>query len=317
MASPRLIMKLTVSQVRDQPGGVRVFDLRHPRRPALPAFEAGAHVDIHLPDGRVRQYSLFGDASDRSHYAIAVKREVDGRGGSNWLHDHVAAGQELPVSAPRSHFGLSPEAGSHLLLAGGIGITPMLAMARTLAACGRDFELHYFARSRSLAPLLAEIAECLPAQRVHFHFDDEPSTRADIAAALARQAGDAHLYYCGPPGFMGAIRAAAAGWPEERVHFEAFQPAYDENFVPQPFSVKLRSTGQVLDVPADASALAVLRAAGVQIFASCESGVCGSCECGHLAGEPIHLDAVLSPPARASRFIPCISRANGQLTLDL
>ncbi|MEZ2408907.1 2Fe-2S iron-sulfur cluster-binding protein [Bosea sp. RCC_152_1] len=310
-------MKLTVARVSGQPGGVRIFELRHPRRPALPAFEAGAHVDIHLPDGRVRQYSLFGDARDRSHYAIAVKREVDGRGGSNWLHDHVAAGQELPVSAPRSHFGLSSEAGSHLLLAGGIGITPMLAMARVLAACGGDFALHYFARSRSLAPLLQEIAECLPAQRVHLHFDDEPSTRVDIAAVAASQPGDAHLYYCGPPGFMGALRTAAADWPEERVHFEAFQPAYDENFVPEPFSVKLRSTGQVLDVPADASVLAVLRAAGVQVFASCENGVCGSCECGYLAGEPVHLDAVLSSAARASRFIPCISRANGQLTLDL
>ncbi|MEJ5022888.1 ferredoxin reductase [Ochrobactrum vermis] len=166
MGSPRLIMKMKVVQIRDEPGDVRVFILRHPRRTVLPEFSAGSHVDVHLPDGRVRQYSLFGDPRDRSQYSIAVKREAGGRGGSGCLHDNVAAGHELPVSAPRNHFGLSAEAGSHILMAGGIGITPMLAMARTLDAAGGDFALHYFARSRSLAPLLAEIAQNLPAQRV-------------------------------------------------------------------------------------------------------------------------------------------------------
>ncbi|MEJ5022889.1 2Fe-2S iron-sulfur cluster-binding protein [Ochrobactrum vermis] len=116
---------------------------------------------------------------------------------------------------------------------------------------------------------------------------------------------------------MNAVRAGAVGWPDERMHFEAFQSAYDENFVPERFSVKLRSTRQVLDVPADATALSVLRTAGVALFSSCENGVCGTCECGYVEGEPIHLDAVLSPSARASRFIPCVSRAKGILTLDL
>lgn len=310
-------MKMTVAAVREEPGDVRVFELRHPRRPLLPHFEAGAHVDVHLPDGRVRQYSLFGDARDNSRYLIAVKREADGRGGSNWLHDHIVAGQELPVSAPRYHFGLAGEASQHLLLAGGIGITPILAMSRALHAAGQPFELHYFTRSRSLAPLLSEIAECLPPDHAHLHFDDEPQTRIELGPLLAGRSADTQLYYCGPPGFMKATGAAAADWPQERVHFEAFQPADDEDFVALPFSLKLRSSGQVLEVPADASALSVLRAAGVPLSASCENGVCGTCECGYVEGQPVHRDAVLSPAARATRFIPCISRAHGQLTLDM
>ena len=309
-------MKMRVAKIRSEPGDVRVFELRHPRRPTLPSFEAGAHVDVHLPDGRVRQYSLFGDPQDRSQYLIAVKREAGGRGGSNWLHEHVVAGQELPVSAPRNHFGLSVEASSHILMAGGIGITPMLAMARSLYAGKRHFELHYFARSRSLAPLLGEIGRCLPAGGIHLHFDDEPATRADIHALLAERRDHAHLYYCGPPGFMDAIRAAATAWHDDHVHYEAFQRADDGSHVASPFSVKLRSTGQVLEVPADATALAVLRAVGIPLSASCENGVCGTCECGYLDGEPIHLDAVLGPAARVNRFIPCVSRAKGQLTLD-
>ena len=310
-------MKMRVTELRDEPGGVRVIVLRHPRRPTLPEFEAGSHVDVHLPDGRVRQYSLFGAPRDRSQYSIAVKREARGRGGSNWLHENVAVGCELPVSAPRNHFELAEGGSLHILIAGGIGVTPMLAMAQALNSAGSDFELHYFARTRSMAPLLAEIARRLPAQRVSLHFDDEPATFTNMAALLAGRSDDAHLYYCGPPGFMELIRANAIEWSPDRVHFEAFQPAFDENFVPEPFSVKLRSTGQLLEVPADTSALAVLRKAGVALFSSCENGVCGTCECGYFEGEPLHLDSVLSPAARASRFIPCVSRAKGQLTLDL
>ncbi|MCA0417545.1 MAG: PDR/VanB family oxidoreductase [Proteobacteria bacterium] len=317
MGSPRLIMKMKVAELRDEPGDVRVFVLRHPLRPTLPEFEAGSHVDVHLPDGRVRQYSLFGTPHDRSQYSIAVKREVEGRGGSRWLHTNVGVGQEIPVSTPRNHFGLSEGAGTHILMAGGIGITPMLAMAQALNTAGISFELHYFARSRSLAPLLSEIAQCLPEECVHLHFDDEPATRTSLTTPLDGRSADANLYYCGPPGFMEAVRAAAADWPPERVHFEAFQPAFDENFVPEAFSIRLGSTGEILEVPADTSALTVLREAGAALFSSCENGVCGTCECGYLDGEPIHLDAVLSPAARSSRFIPCVSRAKGQVTLDL
>lgn len=150
MASPRIIMKLTVTAARKEPGDVLVIDLKHPRKPALPAFEAGSHVDVHLPEGKVRQYSLCGDPTELGRYTIAVKRENDGRGGSAWIHETIAVGSTLPVSAPRNHFALKPGEGPTLLLAGGIGITPILAMARALTRQAKPFELHYFTRSRAL-----------------------------------------------------------------------------------------------------------------------------------------------------------------------
>jgi ferredoxin-NADP reductase len=316
MASPRLIMKLTVTAARKEQGDVLVIELKHPRKPLLPPFEPGSHVDVHLPDGKVRQYSLCGDPEDPTRYTIAVKREAEGRGGSAWIHEAVAAGATLPVSAPRNHFPLRPGEGPTLLLAGGIGITPILAMARVLSRQGKPFDLHYFARSRSLAPLLPEIERVLSPGTVRLHFDDEPETRQDIAALLADRADGAQLYYCGPLGFMAAVARASEHWPDGTVHFEAFQPPEFDGAPPEPFMIQLRD-GRVVEVAAETSALAALRAAGVPLMASCENGVCGTCECGMLGGQPIHRDAVLSQEVRGHRFIPCVSRARGVLKLDL
>ncbi|GJD50583.1 Phthalate dioxygenase reductase [Methylobacterium crusticola] len=314
--SPRLIMKLEVAQVRPEAGDVLLVALRHPRRPLLPAATAGAHVDVHLPDGRVRQYSLLGDPADRRTYRIAVKREAGGRGGSRWLHDNLAAGATLMVSAPRNHFELSAAAGRCLLLAGGIGITPLLAMAHALAAAGRDFRLHVFARGRAGAPLLGE-AEAFGPDRVVAHFDDPPGTRLALEALLREPEPGTEIYCCGPAGFMDAVREAASGWPDEAVRFEAFQPLHADGFVPEPFDIVLRSTGATLRVPAGRAAIDLLREAGIDVPSSCEIGVCGACVCGYLAGSPIHRDVVLSPRARRDRFIPCVSRAVGALRLDL
>ena len=264
MASPRLIMKLSVVAVRREPGDVLVIDLKHPRRPRLPRFEPGSHVDVHLPDGKVRQYSLCGDGADLSRYTIAVKREEAGRGGSAWIHNAVTAGCILPVSAPRNHFPLRIGNGPVLLLAGGIGITPILAMARALAREGEPFELHYFTRSRRVAPLLPEISGALPATSVTLHFDDEVETRQDITSLLTERPEGAQLYYCGPAGFMAAVAGAAAHWPEGTVHFEAFQPPDFNGAPPEPFAIQLRD-GRQIDVPAAITALAALRAAGVRV----------------------------------------------------
>jgi vanillate O-demethylase ferredoxin subunit len=316
MASPRLIMKLTVTDVRKEPGDVLVTDLKHPRRPLLPSFEPGSHVDVHLPYGKVRQYSLCGDPDDLSSYTIAVKREMDGRGGSAWIHESVAEGMTLPVSAPRNHFPLKSCEGPTLLLAGGIGITPILAMARALTRQGKPFYLHYFTRSRILTPFLPMIEGHLLGGNVRLHFDDEPETREDIATLLAVRPAEAQIYYCGPPGFMAAVGRAAEHWPEGTVHFEAFQPPERDGAPPAPFRIELRD-GRMVEVPAQTTALAALRAAGVPLLASCENGVCGTCECGMLAGQPLHRDSVLSKDARGHRFIPCVSRATGVLKLDL
>lgn len=316
MGSPRIIMRLTVSDIRPEPGNVSLIELRHPREPHLPPFEPGAHVDVHLPDKKVRQYSLCGDLTDLSRYTIAVKREEPGRGGSAWIHDNIAIGAELRVSAPRNHFPLAESDGPVLLLAGGIGITPLLAMARVLQQQGKPFELHYFTKSRRLAPLLFMIERDLAPENVRLHFDDDRGTRQDIEALLSKRPAGTQLYYCGPPGFMAAIDRAASGWPAGTVHFEAFEPPATDGAPPEPFTIELRS-GTVVTVGADTSALAALRAAGVPLLASCENGVCGTCECGYLEGHPIHRDAVLSKDAKAHRFIPCVSRAAGRLKLDL
>lgn len=315
--SPRLIMKLVVADIRQESGDVLVVDLRHPRRPELPPATPGSHVDVHLPDGRIRQYSLCGDPADRSRYRIAVKRESGGRGGSLWLHETVTPGATLMVSAPRNHFELSPEAERYLLLAGGIGITPLLAMAHALTRAGKPYQLHDFARSRAAAPMLEEVASAADPACVSYHFDDEPGSRLSLTDLLAVPQAGTQVYCCGPAGFMEAVRRATADWPEEAVRFEAFQPLFDEGFSPEPFEILIRSTGAALPVPAERSVLDILRSAGIELPSSCEIGVCGSCECGYLAGSPIHRDVVLSPRARQSRFIPCVSRAAGILHLDL
>lgn len=315
--SPRLIMKLDVADLRAESGDVLLATLRHPRRPALPPATAGAHVDIHLPEGRVRQYSLCGDPGDRSVYRVAIKREAAGRGGSRWLHDTLKSGDTLMVSAPRNHFELAEGVERTLLLAGGIGITPLLAMAHALRRGGTPFALHGFARSRATAPLLAEAESAAGPGRVHLHFDDEPETRIDIAAWLSAPEPGTRIYCCGPAGFMDAVRSATAAWPDEAVRFEAFQPLFDEGFVPEPFAIVLGSTGTILQVPAGRSALDVLRESGIELPSSCEIGVCGSCECGFVEGAPLHRDVVLSPRARRDRFIPCVSRAAGTIRLDL
>jgi vanillate O-demethylase ferredoxin subunit len=270
---------------------------------------------MHLPDGRVRQYSLCNDPADSSFYRLAIKREHRGRGGSNWIHENLAAGMEVQVSAPRNHFELSPAADRHLLLAGGIGITPILAMSLSLGAQAKPFAMHYFSRSRALTPLMSD-TEQAGHDRCSFHFDDEPDTRTDLDTLLAVQAPGLHLYCCGPSGFMAAVRQEAGHWPQEALHFEAFQAAPGADFVAEPFAIELRS-GLTVEVPADRSALEALRLAGLDLVSSCETGVCGTCECGYLDGEPIHRDAVLSPEARLSRFMPCVSRATGTLKLDL
>lgn len=311
----RLIMRLRVEAVRDSDGGVRVFTLRHTKKPILPGYAAGAHVDLRLPDGRMRQYSLCGDPTDPSIYVLAIKREDAGRGASVWAHQSLVVGAQVLVSAPRNNFPLAESATRHVLVAGGIGITPLLAMARQLARDGADFVLHYCARSRA-APLLDEVrAVC--GNHLVTHFSDNPEdVRFDPVALGAAEPG-VHVYCCGPQRLTDAVREAVANWPEEQVHFEVFQPTADENFKPEPFNVTLRSTGETLLVPADRSALDVLREHGQVLPSSCELGVCGACICGYSGGVVVHRDSVLGVAARQDRMMLCVSRARVGVTLDL
>jgi ferredoxin-NADP reductase len=310
----RLIMKLRVEKIRFTTPDVLHMQLVHPLRPSLPEWSAGAHVDLRMPDGRVRQYSLCGDPDDRSRYEIAVKREATGRGGSIWVHENILEDSEVHISAPRNNLALSTSAERYILIAGGIGITPLLPMARTLKQRGKDFTLHYCARSASEAPLLAELRDiCGPSLQCWF---SASGPRFD-PAAIGSYDEDTHAYICGPQRLLDAVQSALSAWPEGHVHGEVFQMTVDENFKPEPFEATVASTGQRFLVPADKSLLDVLRANDFPMPSSCEMGVCGSCECGYRDGLVLHRDKVLPTSKRQDRLMLCVSRARVSVTLDL
>lgn len=314
--SARMIMKLHVIDVYQEAGDVRVLTLRHPIRNELPAGAPGAHVDLRMPDGKIRQYSLIGDPEDRTQYKIAVKREDDGRGGSRWVHEKLKVGSEAHVSAPRNNFGLSPEAQRHVLVAGGIGVTPFLAMVQELRASSQDFTLHY--SSRQPVPPFSDFLKDLCGDSVSIYATSDPQApRFDAKTAFETVEEGTHIYCCGPASLIDAVKLASKHWPAEQVHFEVFQPAIDENFKPEPFDIRIASTDAVLHVPADRSALDVLREEGFVLPSSCELGVCGTCKCTYRDGIVIHRDQVLSTAERQDQMMLCVSRARVRVTLDL
>lgn len=298
------------------------FELVDPAGRDLPWFTAGAHIDVHIGDGMVRQFSLCNDPSERHRYVIAVLKEPDGRGGSRALHDTVRPGGLLSVSEPRNYFPLAEDAAHHLLLAGGIGVTPMMAMVEALEAKGADYFLHYCARAPENTAFLDRLRPLVDAGRVALHHDGgDPRRGLDIDATLKNPEPGTHLYYCGPPGFMSAAASAVVHWPEGTVHFEYFTAPEDgaagdrEN---TPFQVKIASTGDVFGVPADKTIVEVLREAGLPIDTSCEDGYCGTCLTRYLEGEPEHRDMVLDDEDRAEFVLICCARAKTSLlVLDL
>jgi vanillate O-demethylase ferredoxin subunit len=312
----RLVMKLRVAATVAATPNTLHLRLVHPSRPQLPAWAPGAHVDLLLPDGRVRQYSLCGDPSDRAGYDIAVKREEGGRGGSLWVHASLSEGAIAHVSAPRNNFPLAEKAARHILVAGGIGVTPILAMARGLAAAGQDFTVHLCARSEAATPFLAEL-KAISGARLRTWFS--AAGRRFVPEALGAPEQGSHLYACGPLGLLDAMTAGAlaAGWRAEQIHVEKFQPVLDENFTPEAFEVRLASTGEILPVPASSSLLDVLLARGLPIRSSCATGICGSCLCDYRNSDVIHRDGVVQLSERSHRIAPCVSRARGVLTLEL
>ena len=303
--------------------GICSFELQAVDGRPLPAFSAGSHVDVQVPGGLVRQYSLCNDPQETHRYLIAVLKDAASRGGSAALHENVNEGDLLQISAPRNHFALAHEAGSHLLLAGGIGVTPILCMAERLALTGADFEMHYATRSRARTAFVDRIARSAYAARVHLHLDDGPAAqRLDLAPLLARPVAGRHVYVCGPQGFMDAVlgQARAAGWPENQLHHEFFGAAPTAKADDGSFTVRLASSGRVIAVAADQSVTDALSAAGVVVATSCEQGVCGTCLTRVLEGTPDHRDLYLTPEEQAvgDQFTPCCSRSKtAELVLDL
>lgn len=313
-------LDLCVRGISDIASDTRLYELADPTGAPLPEFEAGAHVDIEIPGGFLRQYSLCGDPRDRSRYMIAVLREAGGGGGSRALHDAVKVGERLVVSRPRNNFPISVGAPRHLLLAGGIGITPMMAMIEQFRHEQADFELHYCTRSLERTAFRDRLAAF--GTRVVYHHDQgDPRRGLDIASLLAQHRPGTHLYYCGPAPFMEAVKRASAHWPAESVHFEYFAPPAATQSAPPPggaFRIRLAHSGREFDIPPERSIVDVLRDAGIEIETSCEIGTCGTCKTRYLAGTPQHNDYILTAKDQQEWVMVCCARAGSDvLVLDL
>jgi vanillate O-demethylase ferredoxin subunit len=324
MAGTPAMIEVTVHGRRQEADGVVSLDLRATTG-ALPRFSAGSHIDVAvpLPAGPVlRQYSLCNDPAEAHRYVIGVGRDAASRGGSAWLCEQVAEGDRLRISAPRNHFPLDEAAPHSVLVAGGIGITPMLAMARRLSALGRSWTLYVCAATPARAAFLAE-AQRLPGQVVPVFDGLAGVASLDLRAVAAAALPDTHLYCCGPGPMLHAFEAACAGRPAGTVHLEWFKAPETALAVvngERAFDLQLARSGQRLQVPVGTSILDVLLAAGIDVAHSCCDGVCGSCETRVLAGRPDHRDAVLlGPDAQAQdRIMVCVSRCrDALLTLDL
>ncbi|SFV05630.1 PDR/VanB family oxidoreductase [Pseudoduganella namucuonensis] len=317
-ATLQVRVRRAVSEAED----IRSFELVREDGGPLPAFGAGAHIDVHLRDGLVRQYSLCNPPRETERYVIGVLRDPASRGGSRAMHDEIQEGSVLRISEPKNHFPLT-RAPRSLLLAGGIGVTPILAMAESLAADGADFDMHYATRAPERTAFRDRIAGAPYAERVRFYHDtDAAGPKLDVPALLAAEDAGTHLYVCGPGGFIAHVveSAKALGWPQERVHLEYFAGAAVETGGDAAFDVKLASSGRVIAVPAGTTVMQALADQGVHIPVSCEQGVCGTCLTRVLDGVPDHRDLYLTDEERAAndQFTPCCSRSkSGTLVLDL
>jgi ferredoxin-NADP reductase len=283
----------------------------------LPPYEPGAHIDLHLPNGVVRQYSLLEAEPDPTRYTIGVKRDPASRGGSRYVHDELRVGRPLKISPPRNNFPLVEDAGHVILFAGGIGVTPIWCMVQRLATLERSWRLYYACRSRSDMAFLQALESMASSQ---FHFDDEAQGKfLDIEAIVAGAPKDAHLYCCGPTPMLKAFEAATANWPRDQIHIEYFTPKQ----VPAKtggFVVELARSGKEFVIPEGKSILQVLLDAGVDVDYSCELGICGACEQRVISGVPEHRDAILTEEEQASNtkvMICCAGCKSDRLVLDL
>lgn len=302
----------------------KLYTFRRVDGAALPAYKPGAHIDLHLPNGLVRQFSLVLPApANPESYVVGVKRDGNSRGGSRYIIDEMKVGDEIKISAPRNNFPLVENAEHVVLFAGGIGVTPIWCMAQELNARGCSWKLYYACRSRADMAFV-ETLEKLDARLRHLHFDDEAGKVLDLAAAIAETPAGAHLYCCGPNPMLKAFEAATAGRPRSLIHVEYFTPkeeaAADQQGKLGGFWVELARSGEEYFVPEGKKVLEVLYEAGVDVDYSCELGICGACETKIISGTAIHHDSVLSEEEQAANekvMICCCGCATERLVLDM
>lgn len=316
------VLQLKVTRTEAVTPRIRRIELVSADGAALPPFAAGAHIDVALPNDEARSYSLLNDAAETDRYVLGVLREPESLGGSIYLHDRLKAGDVVQATPPSNDFPLYEAGELNILIAGGIGITPIMPMAARLAAIGRDYTLHYCARSAEEAAFLDELSR-RHGDRLKTYFDGgDPSRGLDIKALVGIRRPGAHVYVCGPIELVRAVVVATADWPQGTVHYELFKgsaadlaPANTD----RPFEVVLAKSGRRITVPADKSLLAVLKAEGLRIKTMCTTGRCGTCRVTYLSGKVDHRDEVLDDEEKQTVLQVCVSRAmpGETLVLDL
>ncbi len=287
-----------VHTLRFEAQGILGVELRPQGDQVFPPFSAGAHIDLHLPNGLVRSYSLLNSPEDCGRYVLGILRDRGSRGGSAFVHDSLRVGMQLQISRPRNLFPLEENAAHSVLVAGGIGVTPIYCMFNRLRALGRSVELLYCARSRQEAAFVEELAASDAA--IQLHFDDEKGGPMDLGAFLGARASTAHFYCCGPTPMIDAFETHCERLGHPHVHIERFAAAPQAPAAPQgSYEVRLARSGTSIEVPSGKSLLDALLEAGVVVDCSCREGVCGSCETRVLEGEPEHRDGVLTRRKRS------------------
>ena len=315
------LLSVRLRAIRYEAETVNSFELTPIGSGDLPAFTAGSHIDIQLAPGLVRSYSLCNSQDDKNRYVIGVNRDAKSRGGSKHMHDQLRVGQTLSISAPRNNFALKEDAAHTVLIAGGIGITPMLAMVRRLQSLGRSWELFYAARNHAGAAFLDELRAMKaqsPNGKLHLHFDDTATGLLDLAKIVADAPAGTHFYCCGPLPMLAAYESATAGLPEGQMHIEYFT-AKDAPATAGGFTVECAKSGVTVQVPEGKSILDALLEAGVDVPYYCMQGVCATCETRVLEGIPDHRDLVLSQEEQASNAIMmvcCSGSKSARLVLD-
>ena len=313
--SVRLI-EMKVEQLRDLTEDIREFTLVPVSDVALEAAVAGAHITVETPSKAMRRYSLISLDTHPSQYVIAVKKDANSRGGSLSMHESLSIGDRLQVETPRNDFALTV-AEDYLLIAGGIGITPVYAMAQQLIRDKKPFQLIYCVRSESEGAYVHELRQ-LCGERLVLHADAGQPDRLFDFWDLFETPGKQHVYCCGPDAMMEEIRGVSGHWPEHAIHFEDFSPVQVSRDDDRPFTVTLQKSAKTVTVPANRTILEAIREAGIATASSCESGTCGTCKCKLLGGSAEHRDQVLMDDEMNSHIMICVSRAKGDsLVLDL
>ncbi len=315
------LLEMRLAAVETVARDTNVYTFRRPDGGRLPPYQPGAHIDIHLPNGITRQFSLLNPDPDPASYVVAIKLDAASRGGSRYIFEELKVGDTLKISAPRNNFPLAADAEHVVLFAGGIGITPIWCMVQELAAQNRPWQLYYSCRSRADMAFLATLEKFAP-QSVTLHFDDEAGGKfLDLAAAIAAAPANAHFYCCGPNPMLNAFEAAAAGRPRHNVHVEYFTPKEEAAAgTLGGFWVELARSGEEYFIPEGRKVLEVLYEAGVDVDYSCELGICGECVTRVISGIPVHHDSVLSEEEQASNekvMICCCGAKSERLVLDM